>query len=279
MPSRIWLPSSLAAPVNGAEMPNRTSLSVTPRMAGALAFAPPTDATRAGIPPGGCAPAVAIVTPGAGGAPLGGCGPVDGIEGPAAGAAPVSDGLVDAIGTPAGGLTCASGFGVSGLDVRSVVVVPNPINLRHVVPSAKYIPIAAPISTAMMSPPMDNSHPGLQGRERDIAELERPNQVSKTLCRRGTRAHSRQLALRAGPELLCWLTEPPPVFARILNAQSCLRGYSWTSTHQRSSTLSFGNVASFASLFARASPRHSHLYYVGALDTMPVFRAHSATQR
>ena len=50
MPSRIWLPSSLAAPVNGAEMPNRTTLSVTPRMAGALSFDPPTYATRAGIP-------------------------------------------------------------------------------------------------------------------------------------------------------------------------------------------------------------------------------------
>ena len=65
MPSRIWLPSSLAAPVNGAEIPNRTSLLVTPRMLGALSFAPPTDATRAGTLLGDRGAAVVVETPGA----------------------------------------------------------------------------------------------------------------------------------------------------------------------------------------------------------------------
>src|SRR5215470_13873922 len=32
MPSFIWRPSSLAEPLNGAEMPNRISLSLTPRL-------------------------------------------------------------------------------------------------------------------------------------------------------------------------------------------------------------------------------------------------------
>ena len=91
MPSRIWLPSSLAAPVNGAEMPNRTSLLVTPRMLGVLSFAPPTDATRAGIPPAGGAPAVTVDALEAGGAPLGGCGATVAIETPGAGDAPLVD--------------------------------------------------------------------------------------------------------------------------------------------------------------------------------------------
>ena len=65
MPSRIWLPSSLAAPVNGAEIPSRTSVSVTPRTIGALSFAVPTDAMRAGTPLGGCGATVVVDTLGA----------------------------------------------------------------------------------------------------------------------------------------------------------------------------------------------------------------------
>src|SRR5215831_3683106 len=39
MPIFICWPSSLAGPVNGAEMPKRISLSLTPRMAGAASTA------------------------------------------------------------------------------------------------------------------------------------------------------------------------------------------------------------------------------------------------
>jgi hypothetical protein len=42
MPSFIWFPSSLAEPVNAAEIPNRISLSVTPRTVGARSIAPRT---------------------------------------------------------------------------------------------------------------------------------------------------------------------------------------------------------------------------------------------
>jgi hypothetical protein len=166
-------------------------------MVGAFSFAPPTDATRAGIPlaagaaavelgsaragrveivapgardtPLGVGPA-AIETSGVGAAPLGG-GPAA-IEGLAAGGAPVVKGvLVDAIGNPAAGdLASFNVFELSGLDeVSSVVFELKPINLRHVVPSAKYMPIAPPTSTATMSPTMVTNHPGLQGRKREIA--------------------------------------------------------------------------------------------------------------
>jgi hypothetical protein len=166
-------------------------------MVGAFSFAPPTDATRAGIPLAGGAAAVefgrtgagsvAIVTPGAGGTPLGvgpaaietsgaaaaplGSGPAA-IEELAVGGTPVVGGvLVDAIGNPAAGeLASFNVFEVSGLDdVSSVVFVLNPMNLRHVVPSAKYIPIAPPTSTATIRPTIVTNHPGLQGRKREIA--------------------------------------------------------------------------------------------------------------
>jgi hypothetical protein len=183
-------------------------------------LAPPTDATRAGIPPGGgaavvtvdaleaggaplggCGATVAVETPGAGGVPLVGCGPVDGVEDPAADAAAVSGGLVDAIGTLAGELACAGGFGKSSLDVRSVVVAPTPNNLRNVLPSAKYIPIAAPISTAMMSPPMVTSHPGLHGRKRETAGSSDRTRLGSSLSegRGPTRGNS------PGSELPCRL--------------------------------------------------------------------------
>ena len=52
--------SPLAGPVNGAEIPNRISLSVTPRTVGAGSLAPPTVARRAGASFADCATVGAI---------------------------------------------------------------------------------------------------------------------------------------------------------------------------------------------------------------------------
>ena len=177
MPSFIWLPSSLAAPLNGAEIPNRISLSVTPRMVGPLALGASILATRAGATLVGCGAADAIGRP-SDGAPLVGCGDAD-VGRPAAGsAALVGCGAAEAIGRPVGGaaivgreavdaierpgvgeLTCVDVFGVSSLDVASVVFAPTPDALRHVVPATKYTPIAAPNTTAKKT---ETSHEGLQ---------------------------------------------------------------------------------------------------------------------
>jgi hypothetical protein len=46
MPSLMFWPSSLAGPLNGAEIPNRISLSVTPRTFGAGSVAGPTVASH-----------------------------------------------------------------------------------------------------------------------------------------------------------------------------------------------------------------------------------------
>src|SRR5580692_6737495 len=187
MPSFIWLPSSLAAPLNGAEIPKRISLSVTPRMLGELALGASIVATRGGATLVGCGAADAAGRPAVAGAAEGGCGAADAIERPAAaGAALAGCGAGDAIGRPAvggaalvgcgganaigrpsaGEFTCADVVGASSLDLASVVFGLNPSNLRHVGPSVKYIPIAAPNATAMMRPAMEANHPGLQGVER-----------------------------------------------------------------------------------------------------------------
>src|SRR6516162_790588 len=47
-PSFIWLPSSFAAPVNGADMPKRTSVLVTPRTAAMPLPGNPLDGARTG---------------------------------------------------------------------------------------------------------------------------------------------------------------------------------------------------------------------------------------
>src|SRR5258708_6050453 len=156
MPSFIWLPSSLAAPVNGAEIPNRTSLLVTPR----TVVAPPLGAST-----------VAILA----GAALVGCGAVDATGGPAAGG---GCGVAEAIGTllvdgatfvgcravdatervPAGVIARSCVLGASSL--ASVV---KPSILRHVGPSAKYMPIAAPTKAATTTPPKMVNHPARHG--------------------------------------------------------------------------------------------------------------------
>ena len=51
MPSFIWRPSSLAEPENGATMPKRISLSVTPRT---LAAGSGTEGVTAGVTVGAC---------------------------------------------------------------------------------------------------------------------------------------------------------------------------------------------------------------------------------
>jgi hypothetical protein len=109
----------------------------------------------------GCGAVDAIGKPAAGGAALGGCGAADAIGRPAAaGAALAGRGAADAIGRPsAGELTCADAVGASSLDLASVVFGLNPNAFRHVVPSTKYTPIAAPNATAKVS---DTSHQGFQ---------------------------------------------------------------------------------------------------------------------
>ena len=113
----------------------------------------------------GCGTAEAIVTPAAAGATLFGCGTAEIIGRPAgAGATLGGCGAADAIESPAGGeLTCVGVFGVSSLDVASVVFVLNPSALRQVVPSIKYTPIAAPNTAAKKR---ETSHQGLQGEGR-----------------------------------------------------------------------------------------------------------------
>ena len=123
-------------------MPNRTSVSVTPRMVGALAVGPSIVATRAGAALVGCGAADAIEGPAVGGAEFVGCGATDAtgalvvcgtaeaIGGPAAGDAAFVGCAAEAIGGRAAGeLTSVGGFGVSSLDVASVVLVPNPDRL------------------------------------------------------------------------------------------------------------------------------------------------------
>jgi hypothetical protein len=138
-------------------------------MVGPLPLGPSTVATRAGAELFGCSVAEAIASPPVGGAALVGFGAVVAIGGPAAGgaalvgcgaadaiggaevgdAALVGCGAVEAIERPGlGELTCVDAFGASSLEVASVVVVLNPSGFRHVVPSTKYTPIAAPNTTA-----------------------------------------------------------------------------------------------------------------------------------
>jgi hypothetical protein len=165
--------------VNGAEMPNRTSVSVTPRMVGALAVGPSIVATRAGAALVGCGAADAIEGPAVGGAAFVGCEATDAIGGPAVGgAALVGCGIAEAIRGPAAGdaalvgceaeaigrraageLTSVGGFWVSSLNVASVVLVPNPNACRHVAPSTMYNPIAVPNATAQT---MVIGHQGFQ---------------------------------------------------------------------------------------------------------------------
>jgi hypothetical protein len=59
IPTFIWLPSSLAEPVNGAEIPSRISLSVTPRVVEALSVALRADAMLAKSSPLGSVDAMA----------------------------------------------------------------------------------------------------------------------------------------------------------------------------------------------------------------------------
>jgi hypothetical protein len=167
--------------VNGAEIPKRISLSVTPRMVGELALGASIVATRGGATLVGCGAADAAGRPAAAGGALVGCGEADAIGRPAAaGAALAGCGAGDAIGRPAvggaalvgcgganaigrpsaGEFTCADVVGASSLDLASVVFGLNPNAFRHVVPSTKYTPIAAPNATAKVS---ETSHQGFQG--------------------------------------------------------------------------------------------------------------------
>jgi hypothetical protein len=150
----------LAAPLNGAEIPKRISVSVIPRILGALALGASAVVTRAGAALVGCG-ADAIGRPAPGGAALVGCEAADAIGRlPGGGAALSGCGAADAIGRPgAGELTCADVVGASSLDLFSVVFVLNPNAFRHVVPSTKYTPIAAPNATAKVS---ETSHQGFQ---------------------------------------------------------------------------------------------------------------------
>src|SRR5580698_7419078 len=119
MPSFIWLPSSLAAPLNGAEIPKRISVSVTPRMEGALALGASIVATRGGATLVGCGAADAIGRPAGDDAAEGGCGAADAIERPAAaGAALVGCGAADAIGRPAVGGAALVGCGAADASGR-----------------------------------------------------------------------------------------------------------------------------------------------------------------
>src|ERR1700722_4338209 len=185
MPSFIWLPSSLAAPVNGAEMPNRISLSVTPRMGEVSSFVAPTDATIAGAALVGCGAAEAIGRSAVAGAALVGCA------------------AIEAIGRPGGEeLTCVGIFGTSSLEVVSLELVPNPKALRHVVPSTKYTPIAAPNTTAKK---METSHQGFQGDRRKCitsGSSDRRRNVA-SLSEEG-RKPNLGISLSA-PGLPCWL--------------------------------------------------------------------------
>jgi hypothetical protein len=101
-----------------------------------------------------------------GGTALVGCGTAEAIGGPAASdAALVGCEAVEAIGRRAAGeLTSDGGFGVSSLDVASVVLVPNPNAFRHVAPSTMYTPIAVPNATAQT---IEMGHQGFQGEGLD----------------------------------------------------------------------------------------------------------------
>jgi hypothetical protein len=110
----------LAEPVNGAEIPNRISLSVTPRVDGTPSLAPRTDATRAE-------------------------------------SSPMGRGSVDAVGERAAGeLSCSGVFKVSSanLDTTAVLSVLSPSTLLN---SDGNLPVmnsasAAPINAAMARP-------------------------------------------------------------------------------------------------------------------------------
>jgi len=130
-------------------------------MVGELALGASIVATRGGATLVDCGAADAIGSPAAGGAAEGGCGAADAIGRPAVGgAALVGCGAAGAIGSPSTGeLTCADVVGASSLDLASVVFELNPNAFRHVDPSTKYTPIAAPNATAKVS---DTSHQGFQ---------------------------------------------------------------------------------------------------------------------
>lgn len=110
---------------------------------------------------GACGAADAVERPTSAGAVFGGCGAADAIGRPEVGGAALAGcGAADAIGRPrAGELTCADFVGASSLDLASVVFGLNPNAFRHVIPSTKYTPIAAPNATAKVS---DTSHQGFQ---------------------------------------------------------------------------------------------------------------------
>jgi hypothetical protein len=139
--------SSLAGPVNGAEIPNRISLSVIPRMVGAGSL--PTVASRAGAPLPGCATVGAIGRLAADELGL------------------VVWGAVGAIARRSvGELTCSGIFELSGLDVSSTVFVPDPGALPNMDRNSPVNnnPIIAPNTAAMTKPPLIANHPNLRGR-------------------------------------------------------------------------------------------------------------------
>jgi hypothetical protein len=129
MPSFIWLPSSLAEPVKGAEIPNRISLSVTPRMDGARSLASRTDAARAV-------------------------------------SSPMGRGSVDALGGRAAGEPSCSGvFMVSPANLDSTVSTLSPSILLN---SDGNLPVtnsarAVPIDAAMTRPASAASRPRARG--------------------------------------------------------------------------------------------------------------------
>src|SRR5438552_14768277 len=141
----MFWPSSLAGPVNGAEIPNRISLSVIPRTVGAGSLAPPTAARRPGASLAGCATVGAI-----GRLAVGefGCGVVGAI-------ARLS----------VGELACSGIFELSDLDVSSIVFVPDRgalPNMDRNSPVANNAPITAPNAAAMTKPPLTANHPSLR---------------------------------------------------------------------------------------------------------------------
>src|SRR5689334_12466876 len=99
MPSFMFWPSSLAGPLNGADMPNRTSVSVTPRTRAAGSL-PPVLATRAGALLAGSA--------------------VGAVAGDGFGCA--TRGVTGATGAPAAGELASS-----NREVNSLVLVPEPL--------------------------------------------------------------------------------------------------------------------------------------------------------
>jgi hypothetical protein len=146
----------------------------------------------------------------AGGAPLAGCGDTTGKP---LGAAVLRCGGIDAIERPAAGeLTCVEVVGVSSLDLASVVFGPNPNAFRHVVPSTKYTPIAAPNATAKVS---ETSHQGFHGEGggRHDFRLERLTPDFYIFFGGRPQAHSRKIAFCAGTALLVGMAQRSGKFA------------------------------------------------------------------